>query len=260
MPAQLLDGKRISDEIRAEVARDVKAFRAETGVVPGLTAVLVGDDPASQVYVRNKETACRSAGMKGDVRRLPENVSQSELLDVIARLNADPAVHGILVQLPLPKGIDESAVIEAVDPGKDVDGFHPENAGLLAVGRARFVPCTPLGVREMLVRSGIATAGLNAVVLGRSNIVGKPMAMLLLMQKGGGRRDGHRLRRFIGDEGRRLDRPTGRPARSPPSAGRSTSGPGLDQAWAVVVDFRSAFTRRADGSLCGDVGIRRRPR
>lgn len=183
MPARVIDGKRIAGEYREQVRQDVAAFVARTGVVPHLVAVLVGDDPASTVYVRNKERACEQAGIKGTVHRLPGETSQAELLDLIGRLNADLGVHGILVQTPLPKQIDPLAVLDAVTPLKDVDAFHPENVGLIVQGRPRFLPCTPAGVQQLLIAEGIETAGRHAVVLGRSEIVGKPMA-LLLMQKG----------------------------------------------------------------------------
>ena len=185
MAARILDGKALARTVQKEVAAQVAQYRAGSGRVPGLTAVLVGEDPASQVYTRNKEAACLKAGMRGSILRLPADVAEAELLATIDRLNADPQVDGILVQLPLPKQIDERRVIERVDPRKDVDGFHPENAGLLAIGTPRFVPCTPLGVRALLISAGVETRGARAVVLGRSNIVGKPMA-LLLMQKGPG--------------------------------------------------------------------------
>ena len=185
MAARILDGKALARAVQKDLAAQVAQYRAESGRVPGLTAVLVGADPASQVYVRNKEAACAKAGMRGAILRLPADVAEAELLATIDALNADPDVDGILVQLPLPKHIAERPVIERVDPRKDVDGFHPENAGLLAIGSPRFVPCTPLGVRELLVAAGVETRGARAVVLGRSNIVGKPMA-LLLMQKGPG--------------------------------------------------------------------------
>jgi len=183
MPARVIDGKRIATEYKEQVRQDVAAFTGRTGVVPHLVAVLVGDDPASAVYVRNKERACEAAGIKGTVHRLPAETSQGELLELVARLNADPTVHGILVQSPVPKQIDPLAVLDAVDPLKDVDAFHPENVGLIVQGRPRFLPCTPAGVQQMLIAEGIETAGKHAVVLGRSEIVGKPMA-LLLMQKG----------------------------------------------------------------------------
>ncbi|HEX6985750.1 MAG TPA: bifunctional 5,10-methylenetetrahydrofolate dehydrogenase/5,10-methenyltetrahydrofolate cyclohydrolase [Planctomycetaceae bacterium] len=183
MPARVIDGKRIAAEYREQVRKDAAAFVERTGVTPHLVAVLVGDDPASAVYVRNKERACEQAGLRGTVHRLPGETSQAELLDLIARLNADPGVHGILVQTPLPKQIDPLAVLDAVHPLKDVDAFHPENVGLIVQGRPRFLPCTPAGVQQLLIAEGIETAGRHAVVLGRSEIVGKPMA-LLLMQKG----------------------------------------------------------------------------
>jgi methylenetetrahydrofolate dehydrogenase (NADP+)/methenyltetrahydrofolate cyclohydrolase len=152
-------------------------------VVPHLAAVLVGDDPASAVYVRNKQIACEKAGFKSTLHRLPASTAQAELLALVQSLNADPGVHGILVQLPLPKGIDTTLILDAVLPAKDVDGFHPENVGLMQQGRPRFLPCTPAGVMRMLQVSGIETSGKHAVVIGRSDIVGKPMAALL-SQKG----------------------------------------------------------------------------
>jgi methylenetetrahydrofolate dehydrogenase (NADP+) / methenyltetrahydrofolate cyclohydrolase len=183
MNAKVIDGKLIAEQTRNSVAEAVLVFRESTGIVPQLAAVLVGDDPASQVYVRNKEKACEKAGMASTLHRLAESTSQGELLDLVQRLNADPAVHGILVQLPLPKQIDTTAILDAVHPLKDVDAFHPENVGLMLQGRPRFLPCTPAGVMKMLEVSGTATAGQHAVVIGRSDIVGKPMAALLL-QKG----------------------------------------------------------------------------
>jgi methylenetetrahydrofolate dehydrogenase (NADP+) / methenyltetrahydrofolate cyclohydrolase len=182
MPATKIDGNSLAKTIRAEIAEQVKAHVAVGRRPPGLATVLVGDDPASHVYVRNKRKACEQAGMASIHHALPSTASQDELLALVAHLNADPAVHGILVQLPLPKQIDEGAVIRAVNPFKDVDAFHPENVGLLAAGHPRFLPCTPFGVQQMLARNGIATAGKPVVVIGRSNIVGKPVA-LILMQK-----------------------------------------------------------------------------
>ncbi len=184
--ALILDGKTLGETVRRQVAVEASAFTAETGVVPGLSVVLVGDDPASQVYVRNKAAACKAAGMNGHVLRLPASTSEADLLATIDRLNADPAVHGILVQLPLPRAIDESVVVERVQPTKDVDGFHPVNFGLLAAGTPRFVPCTPLGIREILLAARIETRGAHAVVLGRSRIVGRPLAFLLLQKAEGG--------------------------------------------------------------------------
>jgi methylenetetrahydrofolate dehydrogenase (NADP+)/methenyltetrahydrofolate cyclohydrolase len=186
LPASRLDGKALAGRIRSELAAEVARLREWTGIVPGLTVVLVGADPASEVYVRNKQSACRAAGMNGNLLRLPAEATEDELLGTLDRLNADPSVHGILVQLPLPRQVDERVVIERVDPMKDVDGFHPINSGLLAQGIPRFVPCTPLGIRELLVDSGVETRGAHAVVLGRSQIVGKPMALLLLQKGKGG--------------------------------------------------------------------------
>jgi methylenetetrahydrofolate dehydrogenase (NADP+)/methenyltetrahydrofolate cyclohydrolase len=186
LPAEILDGRALAQAVRRQVAEDVAVFTRESGIVPGLTVVLVGDDPASQLYVRNKESATKAAEMNGTVLRLPATTSQAELLAKIDQLNADAAVHGILVQLPLPKQIDEAAVVARVDPLKDVDGFHPFNFGLLASGSPRFVPCTPLGIRELLIHAQVETRGVHAVILGRSQIVGKPMALLLLQKGQGG--------------------------------------------------------------------------
>jgi len=183
MTARVIDGKQIAEQTRAELAAAAAQLKATSGVVPHLAAVLVGDDPASAVYVRNKEIACQKAGFKSTLHRLAATISQSELLSLVQSLNADPDVHGILVQLPLPRGIDPTAILDAIDPAKDVDGFHPENVGLMHQGRPRFLPCTPAGVMRMLEVSGIATSGKHAVVIGRSDIVGKPMAALLA-QKG----------------------------------------------------------------------------
>ncbi len=182
MPAQRLDGKALAGLMRGEIAAGVSTRTRNGRRVPALAAVLVGEDPASQQYVRNKHKACQEVGIASEVIRLPATTTQTELLDFVAKLNADVSVHGILVQLPLPKHINESAVIEAVSPEKDVDCFHPQNLGLLAAGHPRFYPCTPHGVIQLLHRNGIATAGEEIVVLGRSNIVGKPLA-IMLMQK-----------------------------------------------------------------------------
>ncbi len=186
MPAELIDGKAIAETIRAEVARDV-AILAAHGVVPGLTVVLVGDDGASATYVGAKEKASKAAGMAGQTIRLPATTSQADLLALIEQLNADASVHGILVQMPLPKQIDPDTVIRHILPEKDVDGFHPVNVGKLLIGHTDgFVSCTPAGVIELLVRSGVDTRGAEAVIVGRSNIVGKPMAALLVQGRAGG--------------------------------------------------------------------------
>ena len=178
--ARIIDGKGFAERLRARVGERAAAVKRAHGLVPGLAAVLVGDDPASAVYVRNKEKAVAEAGMTSFPHRLPASTSEAELLALIAKLNADKAVHGILVQLPLPKHIDAERIIDAVHPDKDVDGFHPVNVGRLASGRAGLVPCTPLGCMMLLEDTLGKLEGRDAVVVGRSNIVGKPMAALLL--------------------------------------------------------------------------------
>ncbi len=185
MPAKLLDGKRLAQTMQAEIAAGVAQLAASHGIRPGLAAVLVGEDPASQRYVRNKRRACEQAGIASWLHELPRDTTEAQLLDLIARLNADPAVHGILVQLPLPRQIAEAAVMQAVSPFKDVDCFHPENVGLLAAGHPRYLPCTPHGVQQLLLRNDIPVEGRHVVIIGRSNIVGKPLA-LILMQKAPG--------------------------------------------------------------------------
>ena len=178
--AKLIDGVAIAKTVRAEVAREAAALKAR-GIVPGLTVVLVGDDPASAVYVRSKEKACIEAGMNGQTVRLPADTPQADLLALIDKLNADPTVHGILVQMPPPKHIDPQAVILRIAAAKDVDGFHPVNVGRVWIGeKSGFAPCTPAGVMVMLENAGVKVAGANAVVLGRSTIVGKPMTSLLV--------------------------------------------------------------------------------
>jgi methylenetetrahydrofolate dehydrogenase (NADP+)/methenyltetrahydrofolate cyclohydrolase len=177
--AVLLDGRAIAAQIREEIALDVNEFLENSGTVPTLAAVLMGEDPASEVYVRNKRKACEDAGIESKLHRLAGGVSQDELLELVARLNKDDEVHGILVQLPLPRHINQTRILDAVHPLKDVDCFHPENVGRLSQGRPRFFPCTPHGVQQLLHRSGIAVAGKEVVVVGRSEIVGKPMAMML---------------------------------------------------------------------------------
>lgn len=183
MSARLIDGKAVAAEIRTRIAGDAASFLSRTGKVPHLAAVLVGNDPASAVYVRNKQTACEKAGLKSTLHRLDVTTSTEQLLDLIDQLNADPDTHGILVQLPLPAQIDAQRVLDAVTPLKDVDCFHAENVGLMVQGRPRFLPCTPSGCQQLLIHAAVETAGKHAVVLGRSEIVGKPMAMLLV-QKG----------------------------------------------------------------------------
>lgn len=182
MSADIIDGKAFALAVRQKAAAAAAKLKAEHGLVPGLAVVLVGEDPASQVYVRNKGTATEEAGLNSFSHRLPADTAEADLLALIAQLNADPAVHGILCQLPLPGHMNEAAVINAIDPAKDVDGFHISNVGLLATGQDAMVPCTPLGCLMMLRDRLGSLSGLNAVVVGRSNIVGKPMASLLLRE------------------------------------------------------------------------------
>ena len=185
MPAELIDGVAIARRIRDEVACDVQRL-AQRGVVPGLTVVLVGDDPASAVYVRSKGKATEEAGMRSVTIRLPADTTQADLLAHVDALNADASVHGILVQMPLPKQIDADAIVRRIRPDKDVDGFHPVNVGKNLIGeRDGFVPCTPAGVQELLVRSGVDTRGAECVIVGRSNIVGKPMMALMVQNATG---------------------------------------------------------------------------
>jgi len=208
MAATLLDGKQLAQIMQTELAEGVAAFVKAHGSGPGLAAVLVGDNPASQIYVRNKRRDCERLGMTSWLHHLPKQTGQGQLLDLLAGLNADPAVHGILVQLPLPTQIDEAAIIRAVSPAKDVDGFGPENLGLLAAGHARFVPPTPHAVQQLMVRNGVALEGAHVVIVGRSNIVGKPLA-LILMQKAKGANATvtvcHSRSRDIADHTRRAD-------------------------------------------------------
>lgn len=181
--AQIIDGKMIATQIKDELKEEVKMLQAQ-GVFPGLAVVLVGNNSASQVYVRNKKTACEYVGIKSFSYELPEETSEQELLELIDTLNHDHAVNGILVQLPLPKHLDENKVILAIDPKKDVDGFHPQNLGALCVGLPGFISCTPAGVIELIKRSHVEIAGKHCVVVGRSNIVGKPVSLLLLREHG----------------------------------------------------------------------------
>ena len=182
MAATIIDGKAVAADLRATLADDVSKFVEATNVQPHLAALLVGDDPASAVYVRNKQRACDKAGIRSTLHRLPAEITQDGLLALIQQLNNDSSVHGILVQLPLPGHIEDQVVLDAVTPLKDVDCFHPENVGLMVQGRPRFLPCTPHGVQQLLLTSGTQVAGAHAVVLGRSEIVGKPMAMMLVQR------------------------------------------------------------------------------
>ncbi len=180
MAAKLIDGKTLAQSIREQIAKDVAELYAKTGVRPGLAAILVGDDPASHLYVKNKQKACDAAGIYVDEHKLPATMSQADLLALIEKKNADPRVHGILVQLPLPKHIDSKVILDAVSPLKDADGFHPYNLGRLVEGNPVFEACTPKGVIKMIESTGVGIEGRRAVVVGRSNIVGKPVALMLL--------------------------------------------------------------------------------
>lgn len=180
--AEILDGKKIASEVRAEIKEEVERFVAKASVQPQLAAVLVGDDPASQVYVRNKEKACEKVGIKSQLHRLSADTTETHLLELVDQLNSDSTVHGILVQLPLPEQINEQKVLDSICPSKDVDAFHPTNVGLLSQGRPQFVPCTPHGCLQLLVRNGIKISGKHVVVLGRSEIVGKPVAAMLVQK------------------------------------------------------------------------------
>lgn len=186
MSATILDGKKIASDMRADIASQVSQLKAETGVTPGLGVILIGADPASASYVTAKEKACEEAGMYSQDVRVPASATQDEALELVRRMNADPRIHGILVQLPLPKHIGESAVINAIVPDKDVDGFTPANVGRMLIGEPCYLPCTPHGIIQMLVRTGVQTSGKHAVVVGRSNIVGKPVAHLLMRKAEGG--------------------------------------------------------------------------
>ena len=186
MPANILDGKQLAANMRADIAKQVADLKAKQGITPGLGVILIGVDPASTSYVTAKEKACEEAGMHSEDVRVPAETTQEEALNLVRKMNADPRIHGILVQLPLPKHIDEAAVINAIAPEKDVDGFTPINVGRMMIGETCFLPCTPNGIIQMLISAGIETSGKHAVVIGRSNIVGKPVAHLLMRKAKGG--------------------------------------------------------------------------
>ena len=243
MSARRIDGKAIAQEWRAEVA--VRAARLrERGIVPGLAVVIVGDDAASRVYVRNKAIACEAAGMHSEVHELPATTTQAELIAFVQRLNADRRIHGVLVQLPLPRGLQARAVIEAIAPEKDVDGFHYANVGALVVGEPAFYPCTPWGVMKLLEHEGVALEGREAVVVGRSTIVGKPMA-LMLINAGATVTVCHSKTRDLGAVTRRADVLVAAVGKAGLIRGDMVK-PG-----AVVIDV--GINRLADGKLAGDV-------
>jgi methylenetetrahydrofolate dehydrogenase (NADP+)/methenyltetrahydrofolate cyclohydrolase len=186
MPAQLIKGAEVSKQIREEITKEVEELKEKHGITPGLATILVGEDPGSKVYVGQKEKACNNLGIYSARTDLPADTSEADLLDLVKKLNDDPKIHGILCQLPLPKHVDATRVIYAIDPDKDVDCFHPVNVGKLMIGKGRFLPCTPNGIMELLKRYDVATEGKHVVVVGRSNIVGKPIANLMLQRSPGG--------------------------------------------------------------------------
>jgi methylenetetrahydrofolate dehydrogenase (NADP+)/methenyltetrahydrofolate cyclohydrolase len=183
--AEIIDGKKIADDIKREVKEETARLKETKGIIPGLAFILVGENPASQSYVRSKGKACEEVGFNSITERLPETTSEQTLLEMIHRFNTDSKIHGLLVQLPLPKHINEQRVIEAIDPNKDVDGFHPINIGKLVIGLDTFKPCTPAGIQELLIRSGNNPSGKHVVIVGRSNIVGKPIANILFQKQAG---------------------------------------------------------------------------
>jgi methylenetetrahydrofolate dehydrogenase (NADP+)/methenyltetrahydrofolate cyclohydrolase len=240
MQTKIIDGTALARSLRAALADRVRTMR----VRPGLAVVLLGDDPASQIYVRNKTRACEEAGIASFQHRLPASASQSELFALIDELNRDPKVHAILVQLPLPTQISSEAVLSAVAPHKDVDGFHPENLGLLALGHPRFVPCTPAGVMRLLEHAGVALEGRHAVVVGRSNIVGKPVAMLLL-EKHATVTICHSRTLDLGEVTRQADVLVAAVGR------QKLITPAMVKPGAAVIDV--GINRDREGKLCGDV-------
>ncbi|MBQ8005742.1 MAG: bifunctional methylenetetrahydrofolate dehydrogenase/methenyltetrahydrofolate cyclohydrolase FolD [Clostridia bacterium] len=242
--AKIIDGKAISAEIRNEITEEVKLFEAENGFKPGLAVIIVGENPASKVYVRNKKLACEQVGFYSEVIEMPQETSEEELLAVIERLNGDSKIHGILVQLPLPKHINEEAVLLSIDPNKDVDAFHPFNVGKIMTGNYDLAPCTPAGVMELIGRSGIDLRGKECVIVGRSNIVGKPQSMLML-QADATVTVCHSKTADLGDVCRRADvlvAAIGRP---------NFFTADMVKEGAVVIDV--GINRLENGKLCGDV-------
>ena len=242
--AKIINGKEISATIRSEIKEATERLVAESGVRPGLAVIIVGEDPASQVYVRNKKRACDEVGFYSESYELPESTTQDELNALVDRLNKDEKIHGILCQLPLPKHLDENEVIMRIDPKKDVDAFHPENVGKIMIGDYSFLPCTPAGVMALLERSGIDVCGKECVVVGRSNIVGKPQAMLLL-HANGTVTICHSRTKNLAEVCRRADILVA-------AIGKADFFTGdMIKEGAVVIDV--GMNRRADGKLTGDV-------
>ena len=242
--AKIIDGKAISAEVRREIAANTKKLIQKTGVTPGLAVIIVGEDPASQVYVRNKRRACEEVGFYSEAYELPEATSQEELEALVERLNGDKNIHGILVQLPLPRHLDEEKILLKISPDKDVDAFHPYNVGRIMIGNYDFLPCTPAGVMELIHRSGVDVSGKECVVVGRSNIVGKPMAMLLLHDNGTVTVC-HSRTKDLADVTRRADILVAAIGK----ADFFTAD--MVKEGAVVIDV--GMNRRADGKLTGDV-------
>lgn len=241
--AQIIDGKAVSKAVRQRVAAETEELKKK-GITPGLAVILVGDDPASQVYVRNKERACEEVGFYSEKYTLPEDTTQEELNALVDKLNARKEISGILCQLPLPKHLDDKAVINRIDPKKDVDAFHPENVGAIMIGDYHFLPCTPAGVMELIHSTGVEIAGKKAVVIGRSNIVGKPMAMLLLHEDATVEIT-HSKTKNLADITRTADILVAAIGK----AGFVTADMVKDGA--VVIDV--GMNRNAEGKLCGDV-------
>ena len=245
---QILHGKIIAEEIRREIAAETAALKAEQGVVPCLVALLVGDDPASQIYVNNKEKACLQVGIESRIIRLPATTTTPELLRYIDTYNTDASIHGILVQLPLPKNCEEQPILDAIDPRKDVDAFHPENVGLLSQNRPRFLPCTPHGVQQLLVRSGVQTTGQHVVIVGRSDIVGKPMALMMVQKNA----EANATVTVVHSQTKNLSDLTQQADILIVAMGKSRFITGsMVKSGAVVVDV--GINRLPDGKICGDV-------
>lgn len=243
MMAQIIDGKAVSKAVRQRVAAETEELKKK-GITPGLAVILVGDDPASHVYVRNKERACEEVGFYSEKYELPENTTQEELNALVDKLNEKKEINGILCQLPLPKHLDDKAVIDRIDPKKDVDAFHPENVGAIMIGDYHFLPCTPAGVMELIHSTGVEIAGKKAVVIGRSNIVGKPMAMLLLHEDATVEIT-HSKTKNLADITRTADILVAAIGK----AGFVTAD--MVKEGAVVIDV--GMNRNAEGKLCGDV-------
>lgn len=243
MKAQKIDGKAIAERCRSEIKAEVEALRAQ-GITPGLAVVLVGEDPASQVYVRNKHRACEEVGIYSAEYRLPAETTREELLAIIDKLNHDDRIDGILVQLPLPRHLDEKEILFAIDPSKDVDAFHPQNVGRMVIGNQLFLPCTPSGILELIDSTGVDIAGKECVIIGRSNIVGKPMAILML-QRNATVTICHSKTQDLAEITRRADILISAVGK----AGFVTAD--MVKPGAVVIDV--GMNRNAEGKLCGDV-------